>query len=121
METIGSMKKFDATQLINKHEFAEVISDELVGDGLQKGDYVYVVNLQAIPVDETNLYLQLLHVVAHRYEGRSGKVDTSALLIIDPKHLQKPTNKSKTKAMMRRFEAQYDEKRGSNEKNLGNK
>lgn len=99
------VKTFDADKLIQKHTFVEVSTDKLVDDGLTIGDRVYVVNLQALPKDEDDLYNQRLHIVGHKYLTK-GEVDTTRILIIDPSNLIKISDK-KNKALVRRLESRY--------------
>lgn len=99
------MVKLTADDFIQKHTFVEVSTDNLHDDGLSKGDFIYVVNMQALPVSEEDVYLQKLHIIGHRYEGK-GRIDTTKILVVNPDNLKK-IGKKLNRIMITKFEKSY--------------
>lgn len=99
-------------KLIAPNSFVSVKGNALEKDELYAGDLLYVIKLTPLPIDKDDLYMQRLHVLAHRAMGK-GEVDASEALLIDPKDLvQLPAKANKT--YMKAFEKFYSEKAEAN-------
>ena len=95
-------------KLIEPHSFVSVVGNDLEKDKLYAGDLLYVIRLTPLPYDKDDMYMQRLHVLAHRSKGK-GEVDTEEALLIDPKNLVKISAKS-NKTLMKAFQKFYEDK-----------
>lgn len=106
-------KTFDHKQLIQPNTFIKVKGNGLESDELYAGDLLYVANLKALPFDENDLYLQRLYISGHR-AMKSGKIDTSEVLIVDPRNFDKVTP-ARNKRLLAKMEAYYSDLAAKNE------
>lgn len=95
-------------KMIVPHSFVSVKGNALEKDELFAGDRLYVIRMTPLPCDKDDLYMQRLHVLAHRAIGK-GEVDATEALLIDPKDLV-PLPSKANKTMMKAFEKFYEEK-----------
>ena len=81
-------KHLDTSSMIRPNEFVVCSTKSLEENGVYKGSFLYVLNMQALPVDESDLYLQRLHAICHRVNS-VGTLDTGDVLVIDANNLER--------------------------------
>lgn len=101
-------KTFDPSDLIQPNSFVEINTGALVDKGVVQGELIYVAALQALPIDENDLYTQKLHIVGHRYLG-DGLLDTEQMLLLNPSDCDKIKSK-KNKKLLKRVSDVYSDR-----------
>ncbi len=109
--------RFDTEELIRRNEFAEVRTFNYKKEGLERGSFVYVTDMIAVPFDKNDPYKQELLAVCHPCdeEGYLKLSEDTKLVVAKPKKLRR-VSVEKSQELHAKFEELQDRsKRNLNE------
>lgn len=78
-----------ADDFIQPNEFVRVKTDDYVEYDIHKGQYVFVTNLQAFPLNKEDVYLQRLYGICMKVDKDNHIVTDEGVYIMNPNNLKK--------------------------------
>lgn len=105
MKKKTDIKIKDMIELMFKNSDFVVLTKDIETVGMVEGDEGLIVGNQSIPFDENDIYNLRMHFIVHPISF-DGHVDTSKMIMMDPKHL-KLADTRRTQHLMEIFQIDF--------------